>query len=73
MDYSKIIFTLELDDASANSLANDYLNKGWLLISVGPKLIDIVNDQAYYTTAYVVGATKEQYEAYLQEETPSLI
>lgn len=68
MDYSKIVFTLEFDDDYANSSANDYLKIGWLLISVGPKLIKILdNDQAYYNTAYVVGATQEQYEKYLQD------
>ncbi|AFO45172.1 MULTISPECIES: hypothetical protein [Bacteria] len=73
MDYSKIVFTLELYDDNANSSANALLEDGWLLISVGPKLIDIVNGQAYYNTSYVVGATKEQYESYLQEESSSLI
>lgn len=69
MDYSKIVFTLEFDDDSANERANEMLAKGWLLISVGPKLIDILNetDQAYYNTAYVVGATKEQYDEYQKE------
>lgn len=70
MDYSKIAFTLEFDDDSANSNANEYLQKGWLLISVGPKLIDLIGNenQPYYNTAYVVGATKEQYEEYLIEQ-----
>lgn len=70
MDYSKIVFTLEFDDDAANSRANEYLQKGWLLLSVGPKLIDLIgdNDQAYYNTAYVVGATKKQYEEYLIEQ-----
>ncbi|MDT2830879.1 hypothetical protein P7H62_06235 [Vagococcus carniphilus] len=69
MDYSKIVFTLEFDDDSANERANEFLTKGWLLISVGPKLVDIINetDQAYYNTSYVVGATKEQYDAYQKE------
>lgn len=69
MDYSDIVFTLELDSDSANSEANDYLSKGWLLISVGTKLIHILdNEQAYYNTAYVVGATKSQYKDYQQEQ-----
>lgn len=72
MDFSKIIFTLEFDDDAANERANEYLEKGWLLISVGPKLIEILgNGQAYYNTCYVVGATKEQYDAYLIEEENS--
>lgn len=70
MDYSKIVFTLEFDDDTANSKANELLQKGWLLLSVGPKLVDIIgeNDQVYYNTAYVVGATEEQYDQYLIEE-----
>lgn len=68
MDFSKIVFTLEFDDDMANDSANEYLEKGWLLLSVGPKVIDISNGQMYYNTAYVVGATKEQYDDYLVEE-----
>ena len=68
MDFSNIVFTLEFDDDGANSSANHFLYKGWKLISVGTKLIDILdNNQAYYNTAYVVGATKEQYNEYLHE------
>ena len=69
MDYSKVVFTLELDDDGANIVANAYLEKGWLLISVGPKVIDISNGQMYYNTAYIIGATKEQYDEYLAEES----
>lgn len=68
MDISKIVFTLEFDDDMANDSANEYLKKGWLLLSVGPKVVDISNGQMYYNTAYVVGATKEQYDEYLVEE-----
>lgn len=69
MDYSNIVFTLEFDDDNSNSKANDYLSKGWLLISVGPKLTDIIDEkQAYYNTAYVVGANKKQYDEYLKEQ-----
>ena len=71
MDYSKIVFTLEFDDDMANDSANEYLEKGWLLLSVGPKVIDISNGQMYYNTAYVVGATKEQYDEYLVDENNS--
>ena len=40
---------------------------------IGTKLIDILeNNQAYYNTAYVVGATKEQYEGYLIQEEEDL-
>ncbi|WP_321382691.1 hypothetical protein [uncultured Enterococcus sp.] len=69
MDYSDIVFTVEFDDDSANSRANDMLQKGWKLLSVGPKLVDILEgEQAYYNTAYVVGATQEIYNQYLIEE-----
>ena len=71
MDYSKIVFTLEFDDDMANDSANEYLEKGWLLLSVGPKVVDISNEQMYYNTAYVVGATKEQYDEYLVDEKNS--
>ncbi|MGX5634477.1 hypothetical protein [Bacillus thuringiensis] len=64
-----IVFTLEFDDDSANSYANDYLEKGWTLLHVGTKLIDIYNEQAYYTTAYVIGATQKQYDEYKKELT----
>ncbi len=43
MDYSKIVFTLEFDDDAANSKANELLQKGWLLLSVGPKLVDLID------------------------------
>ena len=71
MDYSKIVFTLEFDDDMANDSANEYLEKGWLLLSVGPKVVDISNGQMYYNTAYVVGATKDQYDEYLVDEKNS--
>lgn len=68
MDYTNIVFTIELDDDGAKDDVNTYLKDGWLLISVGPKLVNILdNGQAYYNTAYVVGATKEQYEKYQNE------
>lgn len=62
-----IVFTLEFDDDSANSRANDYLEKGWILLHVGTKVIDLYNEQAYYNTAYVVGANQDQYDAYKKE------
>lgn len=74
MDYSNIVFTLEFDDDLANSRANDLLKEGWLLISVGPKLVEILNNgQAYYNTVYVVGATEKQYQQYLKKEKKSLL
>ncbi|EAD9739945.1 hypothetical protein APD65_00035 [Listeria monocytogenes] len=68
MDYSKIKFVLELNDDNASDSANSYLKKGWLLISVGTKLTDVFNEQAYYSTSYVVGATQEQYDDYLKDQ-----
>lgn len=65
----EIVFSLEFDDDSANSRANDYLEKGWKLLHVGTKMIDIYEGQAYYNTAYVVGATKAQYDLYKEEES----
>ncbi|MDT0163860.1 hypothetical protein [Bacillus sp. AG4(2022)] len=62
-----IVYTLEFDDDSANSRANEYLQKGWALIHVGTKLIDIVDGQAYYNPVYVVGANQEQYDQYLKD------
>ncbi|USK43748.1 hypothetical protein [Cytobacillus oceanisediminis] len=59
-----IVFTLEFDDDSANSRANDFLEKGWKLLHVGTKMIDTYNEQAYYNTAYVVGANQQQYDEY---------
>lgn len=62
-----IVFTLEFDDDLANSRANDYLALGWTLLHVGTKLVDISNGQAYYNTAYVVGANEAQHKQYLDE------
>lgn len=59
-----IVYTLEFDDDSANSRANDFLEKGWKLLHVGTKMIDSYNGQAYYNTAYVVGANQQQYDEY---------
>ncbi|RRG09743.1 MAG: hypothetical protein DUD32_05995 [Lactobacillus sp.] len=64
----KIVFTLEFSDDNAQSRANKKLAQGWLLLHVGTKVIDIVNDQMYYNTAFVVGATKEQYDQYKAEQ-----
>ncbi|TSO25320.1 hypothetical protein [Lactobacillus sp. LL6] len=67
---SKIVFTLEFAGTNSNELANEYLQKGWILLSVGPKCVGTLNntdDQADYETAYVVGATQQQYEEYKAE------
>lgn len=72
---SDIYQTLEFDDDAAGSTANDFLEKGWALLHVGTKLIDTLeNGQAYYNTAYVVGATKSQWDQYQKEisEGPSI-
>lgn len=63
-----IIFTLEFDDDSANSRANEYLDKGWILLHVGTKVVDIINGQIYYNTSYVVGANQKQYDDYKKEQ-----
>jgi len=68
-----IFYVKEFSDDSAQSRANRYLAKGWTLLSVGPKTSDISNNQMYYSTSYVVGATKEQYDIYLQEPKSKLI
>lgn len=66
MDYSKIVFVKEFASDDANEKANEYLEQGRQLVSVGTKLTDIIESgQAYYTTYYVVGATQEQYNDYL--------
>lgn len=63
---NEVVFTLELDDDLANESANFWLEKGWTLLHVGTKFIG-ENDQrqAYYSTAYVVGANQEQHQEYL--------
>jgi hypothetical protein len=67
MDYSKIVFTIELDGADANVKANELLQKGWLLLSVGSKVVGVLNDNsAYYTTTYVLGANQDQYRKYVE-------
>lgn len=63
-----IVFTLEFDDDFANSRANNYLEKGWSLLHVGTKVVDISDGQIYYNTAYVVGANQQQYDDYKEEE-----
>ncbi|API92671.1 MULTISPECIES: hypothetical protein [unclassified Virgibacillus] len=63
-----IVFTLEFDDDPANSRANEYLEKGWTLLHVGTKVVDIHNGQFYYNTTYVVGANQTQYDDYKNEE-----
>lgn len=70
---NEIVFTLEFDDDFANDRANKYLGRGWLLLHVGTKVVDIHEGQIYYNTAYVVGANQEQYKAYQEEEKRDLL
>lgn len=62
--HSDIVFTLQFDDLSANSLSNNKLAQGWKLLHVGQQ----INEDGYTYTCYVVGATKELYDAYLKQE-----
>lgn len=60
-----IVFTLEFDDDNAGDRANEMLEKGWKLLHVGSKVVEISsNEQLYYNTTYVVGANKEQHAIY---------
>lgn len=61
-----IVFTLEFNDDYANDRANEYLNKGWLLLHVGTKTLD-VDGEAIYNPVYVLGANQQQYEEYKEE------
>lgn len=66
--FEKIVFTLEFDDDLANGRANEKLQEGWQLLHVGQKWDgETDTNQAYYSTVYIVGATKEQYQKYLTE------
>lgn len=59
---------VEFDDDIAKDKANGLLERGWKLLHVGTKLIDIIeNGQAYYNTAYVLGGSKSQYEQYQKD------
>lgn len=59
---------VEFDDDIAKDKANGLLERGWKLLHVGTKLIDIIeNGQAYYNTAYVLGGSKNQYEQYQKD------
>ena len=58
-----IVFTLQFDDFSANPRSNEMINKGWRLLHVGQQ----IREDGYTYTCYVVGATKDLYDAYLKE------
>lgn len=62
-----IVFTLEFDGIDSNERANEYLQKGWILLHVGKKLVNSF-EPADYETAYVVGANAEQYAEYQKEQ-----
>lgn len=65
----EIYHLLSFNDDLANESANAYLAKGWKLVHVGTRLIEILdNGQAYYNTEYVLGGTKEQYEQMLIDD-----
>ncbi len=64
-----IVFTLQFSDLLANERANDYLAKGWTLVSVGPVCVNTLgNGQADYEMSYVVGANQQQYDEYKKEQ-----
>lgn len=63
---NEIFHVEEFSDDAAESRANELLEKGWRLLHVGTRVHDISNGQLYYSTCYVVGATKEQYEEFTQ-------
>lgn len=62
--YNDIVFTLQLDDFSANSRCNEMISKGWKLLHVGQQ----IGEDGHTYTCYVVGATQKLYDAYLKEE-----
>lgn len=63
-----IVFTLEISDLDANKKANQFLKKGWKLLSVGSVCVGVMdNGQADYEMAYVLGANAEQYTEYKKD------
>ncbi|MEB7365399.1 hypothetical protein [Staphylococcus borealis] len=56
---------VEFDDDFAIDRVNEALAKDWELIHVGTKVNGLLdNGQAGYSTTYIFGLNKEQYEEY---------
>lgn len=67
---NNIVFTKELSGTEANKLVNQYLKKGWQLISAGQACVGTLeNGQADYEIVYVIGANKAQYAKYQKEQS----
>lgn len=67
-----IVFTFELDGGGANERANNYLERGWILLHVGQKAFKVLdNGQIYYSTVYVVGARKATYDTWKKDQEMS--
>lgn len=68
-----IVFVEEFDGTDSKERANELLSKGWKLLHVGTKIVDVIDsiNQADYETSYVLGANKEQYEIYKKEDEES--
>jgi hypothetical protein len=64
MKKSDVVF---VEEFSSNAEVNDLLAKGWLLLHVGPNVHSVENGQLYYDVIYVLGATSELRDAYLQQ------
>ncbi|MDL2212208.1 hypothetical protein LJB88_04960 [Erysipelotrichaceae bacterium OttesenSCG-928-M19] len=71
--YKDIVHTLEFtDDLDANEKVNKLLKEGWTLLHIGT--VDISkygDDQACYQIGYVVGATKDIYDSYVEKQNKS--
>lgn len=66
----KIVHVEELSDLTAKDKANELLQKGWTLISVGTKFMDLLSSgYPDYEPFYVVGATQAQWDDYQVEQT----
>lgn len=68
-----IVSVLELNNHDAAEEVNEYLEKGWKLLHVGPISGDISLDQQIYWTTYVVGATQDVYDAHINGKKTSSI
>ena len=60
-----VVFVKQLEGATAEKNANQYLKDGWQLLHVVTNLAGILeNGQAEYETIYVVGADQAHYDKY---------